>query len=89
MAMRSEFAIGLRTFFHNGVTKMELSLLTFKHTTNTSRSTSRSRQLKWHYYVFPAIEMNASIYGDKPVLDPARRMIATLVLVGTLIHVSR
>jgi len=89
MAMRSEFAIGLRTFFHNGVTNMELSLLTFEHTTDTSRSTSRSRQLKWHYYVFPTIQMDASLNDDEePVLDPARRLIATLVLVGTLIHLT-
>jgi len=88
MTMRSEFAIGLRTFFHNGVTNMELSLLTFEHTTDTSSSTSRSRQPKWHYYVFPAIEMDASLINGNPVLNPARRLIATLVLVGTLIHLT-
>jgi len=82
MPTRSEFAIGLRTFIDSGVTSMELSLLTFNDTE------VKSMQSMWHYYVFPTIEMDVSITETEalPLLDPARRLIATLVLVGTLIH---
>ena len=81
--MRPEFAIGLRTFLDHGVTNMELSLLTFKDTT-----TPKSKLRKWHYYVFPTIRMKASSRSSYPDLDPARRLIATLVLVGTLVHLN-